>query len=378
MPRWYPVALPLLAALTTTSLVGQQPEPATARTTIGGYGEVHYTNRSGPLSPGEVNVKRFVIFLSHSFSDRIAFRSELELEDTKIEGGADGGEVALEQAYLDYRLIDAVTLRTGLVLTPVGIINEVHEPPTFNGVARPQFDREVIPSTWREIGVGAVGNLSATRGLAYRVYLVSGLRADGFGGGTGLRSGRQGGKEASFANPSLTGRLEWARPGLKLAGSFWYGGSANQDTLIGTGSFDAPILMLAADARYDTGPLSLRGVVVRTTIGDAADINQAYGSDIGSRMQGGYLEGAVNLLRLLQPATTQRLLAFVRHERYDLHAAVPTGTTRNDAYARRVTTLGLSYKPLWNVVFKADYALFRNRAGAGEDEALALGVGYQF
>lgn len=378
MPRCYPVALSLLAALTTTGLVGQEPEPARERTTIGGYGEVHYTNRSGPRSPGEVNVKRFVIFLSHSFSDRIAFRGELELEDTKIEGGEDGGEVALEQAYLDYRLTDAVTLRTGLVLTPVGIVNELHEPPTFNGVARPQFDREVIPTTWREIGVGAVGNLSTSRGLAYRVYLVSGLRADGFGGGTGLRSGRQEGKEASFANPSLTGRLEWARPGLKLAGSFWYGGSANQDTLIGTGSFDAPILMLAADARYDTGPLSLRGVVVRTTIGDAADINQAYGSDIGSRIQGGYVEGAVNLLHLLQPATTQRLLAFVRHEHYDLHAAVPTGTPRNDAYARRVTTLGLSYKPLWNVVFKADYALFRNRAGAGEDEALALGVGYQF
>ena len=168
MSRGYPLplALSLLASLTTTALVGQQQEPATERTTIGGYGEVHYTNRSGARSPGEVNVKRFVIFLSHSFSDRIAFRSELELEDTKIEGGEDGGEVALEQAYLDYRLTDAVTLRTGLVLTPVGIINEVHEPPTFNGVARPQFDREVIPTTWREIGVGAVGNLSASRGLA--------------------------------------------------------------------------------------------------------------------------------------------------------------------------------------------------------------------
>ncbi len=372
------IALTLLAVLTAPTLAAQAPEAPAERTSIGGYGEVHYTNRSGLRSPGEVNVKRFVVFLSHTFSDRLAFRSELELEDTKLEGGEDGGEVALEQAYLDYRLGDAATLRTGLVLTPVGIINEVHEPPTFNGVARPQFDREVIPTTWREIGVGLVGNLSASRGLAYRIYLVSGLRADGFGGGTGLRSGRQGGKEASFANPSLTGRLEWARPGLKLAGSFWYGGSANQDTLIGTGSFDAPVLLLAADARYDTGPLAFRGVVVRTTIGDAAGINQAYGSDVGSRIQGGYLEGGLDLVRLLQPASGQRLLAFIRHERYDLHAAVPAGTSRNAAYARRVTTLGLSYKPLWNVVFKADYALFRNRAGAGEDEALALGVGYQF
>jgi len=73
-----------------------------------------------------------------------------------------------------------------------------------------------------------------------------------------------------------------------------------------------------------------------------------------------------------------RLLPSGGPERYDLQAAVPAGTSRNQAYARRVTTLGLAYKPLWNVVFKADCAIFRNRAGAGEDEALALGVGYQF
>src|SRR5215210_5411465 len=109
-------------------------------TTIGGYGEVHYTNATGPDTPGEVNVKRFVVFLAHSFSERVAFRSELEVEDTKIEGGEAGGEVALEQLYLDYTLSPAATLRAGLVLPPIGILNETHEPPTFNGVERPAFD----------------------------------------------------------------------------------------------------------------------------------------------------------------------------------------------------------------------------------------------
>src|SRR5712691_535147 len=114
---------------------------AQERTTVGGYGEVHYTNPTGPKTPPVVNLARFVVYLAHSFDDRLAFRSELEVEDAKIEGGQAGGEVALEQAYLDYRLADWVTLRTGLVLPPVGIINETHEPPTFNGVERPGFDR---------------------------------------------------------------------------------------------------------------------------------------------------------------------------------------------------------------------------------------------
>src|SRR2546423_8579504 len=212
---------------------------AQERTTVGGYGEVHYTNRTGPKTPPVVNLARFVVYLAHSFDDRLAFRSELEVEDAKIEGGQAGGEVALEQAYLDYRLADWITLRTGLVLPPVGIINETHEPPTFNGVDRPGFDHDVIPTTWREIGVGAVGTIPGRSGLAYRGYLVNGLRAEGPSAREGVREGRQEGRQASFANPSVTGRLEWARPGLKIGGGFSDGGGANADRVLRTGAGSA-------------------------------------------------------------------------------------------------------------------------------------------
>src|SRR5437016_10675943 len=97
---------------------------AQERSIVGGYGEVHYADPLGPKAPPVVNLARFVVYLAHSFDDRLAFRSELEVEDAKIEGGQAGGEVSLEQAYLDYRLGDWITLRTGLVLPPVGIINE--------------------------------------------------------------------------------------------------------------------------------------------------------------------------------------------------------------------------------------------------------------
>src|SRR5207247_7506726 len=181
---------------------------------------------TGPHTPPVVNLARFVVYLAHSFDERLAFRSELEVEDAKIEGGQAGGEVSLEQAYLDYRLGDWITLRTGLVLPPVGIINETHEPPTFNGVERPGFDHDVIPTTWREIGLGAVGTIPGGGGLAYRVYFVNGLRAEGFDAVGGIREGRQGGQNASFTNASFTGRLEWSRPGLKIGGACsWRGGA---------------------------------------------------------------------------------------------------------------------------------------------------------
>src|SRR5215210_5156427 len=375
MPSVRDLLLPL-AALALRPQIGVAQEGES--TTVGGYGEVHYTNASGPDSPGEINVRRFVVYLAHSFNEHLAFRSEVELEDAKIEGGEEGGEVALEQLYLDYLISPALTVRAGLLLPPVGIVNEIHEPPTFNGVARPSFDRDVIPTTWREIGVGAVGALPGSLGLSYRIYLVNGLKASGFSAASGIRGGRQEGKEASFANPSLTGRLEWARPGLRLGGSFWYGGSANQDTLLGTGAFDNAVAVLSADARYDVGPFMFRGVVAHISVADAEAINAVHGTQVGSRIAGGYVEAAYNVLSSLAPASSQRLNAFLRYENYNTQAGVPAGVVANDALARRTTTFGLTYKPLYNVVFKGDYQLQRNRAGLGERDVASLGVGYQF
>jgi hypothetical protein len=121
-----------------------------------------------------------------------------------------------------------------------------------------------------------------------------------------------------------------------------------------------------------------RGVAANVSLADAEAINAAYGGQVGSRIAGGYLEGAYNLLSALAPSSSQRLNAFVRHERYNTQAGVPAGVVRDEALARRITTVGLSYKPVYNVVFKGDYQLRRNRAGVGEDEQLGLGVGYQF
>ena len=354
------------------------PAIAQESTTIGGYGEVHYTNLSGRNTPAEINLRRFVVYLAHTFNERLSLRSEVEIEDAKIEAGSTAGEVALEQVILDYRLADRVTLRTGLLLAPVGIINETHEPPTFNGVDRPAFDHDVIPSTWRELGIGVIGTLPLGEGWNYRVYLVNGLRAEGFTGEEGIREGRQEGQQASFANPSLTGRVEWVRPGLRVGGSFWYGGTTAGDTLLGTGSFDAPLAVLSADARYDLKGLSLRGVITNAHVGDAQQINARYGSDVGSRIAGAYVEGAYNLLYVLAPKSTQRLNAFARYEQYDTHASVPAGTVRNREFARRITTFGLVYKPTWNTAFKGDYEIRRTAAGTAESETLRLGMGFQF
>jgi hypothetical protein len=373
-PR-FAAALLLLSAAGPASLLAQAE---LSNTTLGGYGEVHYTNSSAPGAPGRVNLARFVLFVGHRFSDRITLHSEVEVEDAKVAGGESGGEVALEQAYLDFRVGDQFTLRGGLLLLPIGIINEMHEPPTFNGVTRPSFSEVVIPSTWRDIGVGVLGGVPGISGLTYRAFVVNGLLAEGFDAASGIRGGRQEGRDASFANPALTGRMEWSRAGLKLGGSVYYGGTANGDSTLGRGAFAAPITLVAADARYDVGAFAFRGEAANISVPDAGAINALYGNGVGKRIAGWYLEGACNLLALLTPASTQKLNGFVRHERVNTQASLAPAAAYDGSLARRITTVGLTYKPLWNVAVKADYQFRRDRAGVAEDEVFALGLGYQF
>ena len=365
-------AVVLLLALFGATSLGAQAHPSS--TTVGGYGELHFVDPSDAKPTADVS--RVVLYLAHTFDDRLSFRSELEVEHARLEAGGSEGEVAFEQAYLDYRFSDKFTLRTGLVLIPIGIINETHEPPTFNGVERPTVEHDVIPATWREIGVGALGRFG--NGWSYRAYVVNGLKAEGFTAGEGIREGRQEGQKASFANYAVTGRLEWARPGLKVGLAGLYGGTADTNTAVGEGAFGAPMTVLAADARWSQGPWSARALFTNVSIGDAEKINSAYGADVGSRIQGGYVEGAYDLMPLLTRAERGRLDAFVRYEFLNTQADVPTGVTADAANDRTIVTGGLTFRPTTDVAFKADYSVLRNAASAGEGEQFALGIGFAF
>ena len=98
---------------------------------------------------GALDFHRFVLILNHSFSPRIRFVGELELEHAFVEGLEEGGELELEQAYVDFLLTRSFNIRAGMVLVPMGIINERHEPPVYQGVERPFVDTFIIPTTCR-------------------------------------------------------------------------------------------------------------------------------------------------------------------------------------------------------------------------------------
>lgn len=135
-------------ALQPVSVSGdfQKAADSETRLPVAGYMDFHVNKESGDSFRPDFH--RFVLLFGHSFSDRIKFWSELELEHSLVEGGEESGEVALEQAYLDFLITPKFNLRAGMLLTPVGIVNERHEPPAFNGVERPFVESIIIPTTW--------------------------------------------------------------------------------------------------------------------------------------------------------------------------------------------------------------------------------------
>jgi len=286
----------------------------------------------------------------------------------------------VEFAYLDFMFNEKFNARAGLLLVPMGFINELHEPPIFLGATRPEVERVLIPTTWRENGAGVFGDLGP---VSYRAYVINGLDGagvnnSGFDAG-GIRGGRQKGSKTLAEDLALTGRVDWKiGAGFSLGGSFYTGGS-------GQGAV-APTSGLQIDARTDIVDLhaewrwrgfEARALFVGIDLEDADEINdfQEFVGDesVGSEMRGGYFQLGYDVLAG-NSRTEQALIPFFRYEEFDTQLKVPAGFSRNPANDAEILTAGLSYKPIPNIAIKLDFQNFDNAAGTGTDRwNLALG-----
>ena len=355
--------------------------PATAQSregmpTLSGYMEVHL-NKVQDL-PAEADLHRFVLMVGHSFSDRIKFWSEVEVEHALVEGGEESGEVAIEQAYIDLAVSRRFNVRAGMVLIPVGIINERHEPPTFHGVERTFVDTVIVPTTWRDVGAGAFGDLG--RGFSFKAYIVPGLDATGFSADEGIAGGRQQGGQADASDPAATGRLEFRSLGLTAGGSFWYGGSGFGLSRL---EIEPPKVGVASiDARYRRGRYELRGQWSTVSISGAGDLNRALqaqvgiGPNIASRLLGAYGEGA---MRISPDSWTHEVVVFGRYEIFDTQNKMPDGYQPLDFLRRSAFTTGVTYYPDPDVAFKMDFIQERNKSSVVDAPwRMNFGVGWWF
>ncbi len=345
---------------------------------IGGYGELNYVNPvADSNSPATADALRVVTYVGYKFNERIAFNSEIELEHAFVEGGEESGEVALEFASLDFAWKPELNFRAGLLLTPMGFLNEVHEPPYFYGVFRPLTERQILPATWREMGAGAFGQLGEQ--VEYRAYVLTGFDAAGFGA-SGIRGGRQNGGESRAENFAFVGRVDVSPellPGLDFGGSF-YAGKADQNQ----GLPDTRLWIAEAHAQYRSGPFHGRALFAYSDVSNAGALSTSLGkavdASIAKSMLGGYVELAYDVWPLLFGESNESALEpFVRFEYLDTQRDVAAGFVRDRNLAYSVLSTGLSYFPHPNVVLKAEYRNQNARAGERPDE-FALGLGFAY
>jgi hypothetical protein len=358
-------------------------------TSVGGYGDIQLEGAStGGARTWTVDLDRVVIFVAHTFTDTIRIYTEFEWEHAK--GCSDcKGEASVEQAYVEWKVLDDyLGLRGGLILLPVGIINEWHEPPVFNGVNRPDVETSVIPTTWREVGVGVFGH--PLPWLRYQAYAMTALAPLSIGEG-GLAGGQQEGSIAAANAWSGVARVE-AEPVLgAVVGVSGYGSDAGPNAKF----YDArhkqvglsvPIFGWDVDARIRRHGLEAKLLYTEWYLPNAGGLQASLDEHgdknfpdptkpVPTKMRGGYVELGYDVLHPFH--LSHQLVPFVRPELYETQAAVPAGTRADGSQNVREVTAGLSYRPIQQVVFKSDFQFRRPDTGPNENQ-INFGIGFMY
>lgn len=391
-----------IAILITTNIQAQQTDTSfrqnaantlllkdsRSKLTIGTYAQIDYNQQVGDTvrHNGNMDVHRLVLLLAYKFSDKTSFVTEIEFEHVK--------EVFIEQAFLNIQLNNWINLRGGLMLIPMGITNEYHEPTTFLSVERPLVDKYIVPTTWREIGLGVAGHFNSAS-IGYQLYMFNGFLgyADGnakFRGIDGYRKGRQKAAKSVFTFPNLSAKVDYyGIPGLKvgLAGYLGKSGSTSYNNLntsndIAVKTADSSVVsiaMIGLDARYRYRNILTRGQLIYSSNKNTDAYNVFGQTDLGSALMGYYLEFGYNFWSLIANNTKHDLIPFIRYEYYNTHQKVYSDAIKNPAYDRSDITFGISFKVVEGAVVKADYQIINNQIENSQSvNMFNMGIGIWF
>jgi len=374
---------------------------STSRTVISGYGSAFY-QRDMNEKMARATLERVVLFVGHQFNSKIAFFSEMELENAKVQPNAVdngfAGEISMEQAYLKFSLNPRQYIVAGLFVPRIGILNENHLPVNFNGVERPMVEQLVIPATWRELGIGFYGRARRIP-LNYTLAVVNGLNDATFTHGTGVVDGKAEGSGAYANNLAVTASLQYYWQNFRFQVSGYAGGTnglnaRKSDSLnLQHGSFSLPVYLGEANIMYSNKGFSAKAIGTMISFPNASDVNRAYANNVAKVMYGAYGELAYNLLENSVQYKDQQLNVFGRYEVLDLNSTIPSNGIYDGTLKQQHIIAGFTYLPIPNVAIKADVrilhtgdenpALVINPSPARvpyrvNNSFLNIGIGYSF
>ena len=326
-------------------------------TSVHGYGEMHM--EWSDENRATIDNHRFVLGVHSELADWIHLNAEMDFEHAMQ-------TLEFEFAYLDFLVSDKLNFRTGVMLMPVGNLNEFHEPPRFYSVERPNFHDKLIPTTWQQGGFGIFGQ--ADEGINYRLYVVNAVQSVG-PGGTGaagyfrdedfIRKGRQQLKYVVANDWAATGRLEYKKiSGTDLGFSFYTGcssqGYVSECGLTSIVEGDVKYRWRAGDLDFS----SMKGWVEGT-----AELNLHKGtnsSDIPKSAFGFMAQAALHLPQQLGWKTTHDFVPYFKYEKIRPNDVVGDNATSSDRTKNfESVAIGFSYMPVKKVALKMDWHLYR-------------------
>jgi hypothetical protein len=364
MKNWIIIVVALAFVSLTTSLYAQQTGSMDSSSGsqnpvyFRGWGNVLYQDNT-ETKTATADLQRLVLDVGHKFDSDISFFSEFEMDDALLAGGSNGGQFAVEQAWIKFNMDPNHYFKAGLILPSLGIMNESHLPTMFNGNERTQVETSVIPTTWRDIGVGYYGAIAESP-VSYSVALLNGLSSASFTHGSGIKNGRFQGRNATANNMALNGALKYTEGKLKAQISAYYGGtigvsSDQADTMgLNGGLFGTPVAIEEADIRYGCGNWSFRALGTYISIPDAEQINQVYRNNTPESEYGAYGEVGYDLLGNGDAMSEKHLIAFGRYEKLNLGNSLPANGVPDGTVDQSHIVVGLNYLPISTVVIKGD------------------------
>lgn len=383
---------------------------------VGGYGEVamsrnfysdNYLRYSEPGryngSHGRFDLPHVVIYLGYDFGRGWSFASEIEFEHGGTESAIEieteeageyeneierGGEVALEQFYIQKEFFPQLKLRAGMQVVPVGATNAHHEPNQFFGVYRPEGENTILPCTWHEVSLSLSGRAGK---WTYTAMFMPGLDSERFGNQSWIHDGSASPFEFKIANNyAFAGRIDnYSVKGLRL-GLSGYVGNSFRNTLYPTDSeknkgIRGTVSILSFDFKYEGHGFLARGNVDWGHLGDAAHISRfniamsknstSKRQEVASDVVIAGVEAGYDFFSLIPKLARQKLYVFGRYDYYDSMAKMESGTALQWCRRNKVSA-GINWMPIPQIVVKADYTCGILDKKYNNEGAINLGIAY--
>ena len=355
----------------------QSAESAANAVHMFGYGELNFTRPKNNIAGTEATARRAVLGFGYQFNERTRFAAELEVEHAVVSKD-DSGEVAFEQLYVEHDISDGLSAKMGLFLLPIGYMNETHEPTRYYGVTRNLVETAIIPSTWRELGIGFRGTQDS--GLRWDAGVVTSFDLTKWPTDSAeskespLGAIHQEGQKAKAASLGYYGALNFdGVPGLNFGGSLFQGGIGQKQPTIA--SPNASVTLAEVHTKWQVGSWDLSALAAQGRFHDVSAFN-ASGNGVNplpDQFRGWYAQAAYRLWRKGDTS----LVPFTRYERINtaLGFSGLGGLAPANDPDTKVWTVGASYYLHPQVVVKMDVQKYQNNSAL---DRFNMGLGFHY